>query len=164
VNLDSLLGQFKLGFTGTRQGMTKQQRTALTQLFLSAKPGEFHHGGAQGADTEAHTLLINMLHIGVIGPCVIHIHPGNTRGTQQEIEGYWALRMRKGDVVHRCQPPLVRNVDIVVACDSLVAVPQTAQERLRSGTWATVRRARKVHKLLGIINPDGTIVHGTPLL
>lgn len=57
--------------------------------------------------------------------------------------------------VHPPAPPLVRNERIVLACDRIVACPRGAEE-LRSGTWATVRKAREHGKHTLIIWPDGT--------
>ena len=44
-----------IGFTGTRKGMTKRQKASLGRLLtgLNSGIGKFHHGGAEGADTEA---------------------------------------------------------------------------------------------------------------
>jgi hypothetical protein len=36
-----------------------------------------------------------------------------------------------------------RNDVLVAHADVLLAFPKTPQEELRSGTWATIRRARK---------------------
>mmetsp|Transcript_30358 Transcript_30358/g.39138 ORF Transcript_30358/g.39138 Transcript_30358/m.39138 type:complete len:93 (+) Transcript_30358:152-430(+) len=38
----------------------------------------------------------------------------------------------------------------------LIAFPPTSIEIQRSGTWATIRYARKKNKAVMIINPDGT--------
>ena len=43
---------------------------------------------------------------------------------------------------------------LVDACEVLLATPK-GPEKLRSGTWATVRYARKVGKRIVIIEPDG---------
>jgi hypothetical protein len=42
-----------IGFTGTRQGMTAEQKSALRNL-LDGGAGDFHHGDCIGADSEAH--------------------------------------------------------------------------------------------------------------
>lgn len=59
-------------------------------------------------------------------------------------------------------PPLERNHRIVDACDVLIACPKDAQEQLRSGTWATVRYARKQGKRVIVITPDGTVEDSQP--
>lgn len=49
----------------------------------------------------------------------------------------------KGDVCNTAKPYLERNNDIVKNSDVLVACPASKTEVLRSGTWATIRKARK---------------------
>jgi hypothetical protein len=46
-------------------------------------------------------------------------------------------------------------MDIVVESELLIATPKEVKEQLRSGTWATVRRARKVGIPIILITPDG---------
>jgi hypothetical protein len=41
----------------------------------------------------------------------------------------------------------------VYPCDCLLAFPNQKEEILRSGTWATIRRARKLSKEVRIISP-----------
>jgi len=53
--------------------------------------------------------------------------------------------------------PLERNSDIVADSDLLLATPRFYEEELRSGTWATVRRARKANKPLIIVWPNGKV-------
>ena len=55
-------------------------------------------------------------------------------------------------------PPLVRNHKIVGAVHLLIATPKTDKEELRSGTWATIRYAKKVRLSTCIVYPDGTKV------
>ena len=63
----------------------------------------------------------------------------------------------------RIKPPLDRNRDIVDACDVLIATPKDFVEELRSGTWATVRYARKQRKPLVIVWPNGETTTEAPL-
>jgi predicted Rossmann fold nucleotide-binding protein DprA/Smf involved in DNA uptake len=60
-------------------------------------------------------------------------------------------------VVHTPKAPLDRNRDIVDAAAVLIAAPKEMTETLRSGTWATVRYARKQGKQVWIVWPDGTV-------
>ena len=60
--------------------------------------------------------------------------------------------------IRPAKPPLDRNHDIVERCDLLIATPHTVEEQLRSGTWATIRYARKVHRPHYIIRPCGQLV------
>lgn len=62
----------------------------------------------------------------------------------------------KGAVVtYKPEPYLDRNHYMVDRCNLLIACPEGI-EALRSGTWATVRYARKRPRNHLIIYPDGT--------
>lgn len=128
-----------VGFTGTQRGMTERQGRAFG-LFLQAHATEFHHGDCIGADFDAHrwALLLGI-------PVVLH-PPSEPR------KRAWC----RGCV--RELPPapyMVRNQAIVDACDVLVATPGEYVEQLRSGTWSTVRKARRAAKQIVIVFPDG---------
>lgn len=64
----------------------------------------------------------------------------------------------KGDVIKEEKEYIKRNHNIVDESDMLVAFPSTKSEILRSGTWATIRYARKQNKLVLIIFPDGSTI------
>jgi predicted Rossmann fold nucleotide-binding protein DprA/Smf involved in DNA uptake len=49
-----------------------------------------------------------------------------------------------------------RNARLVALGDMLLAFPATRAEELRSGTWSTIRRARKAGKRIVIVPLDGT--------
>jgi hypothetical protein len=53
-------------------------------------------------------------------------------------------------IMHQLRP-LARNTCIVLNCEHLIAAPKEDSEVLRSGTWSTIRRARKEHKPLIIL-------------
>lgn len=131
-----------LGFTGTRRGMTPAQRAALPAV-LATLPGRVLHGGADGADKEFHRFIVaaGMPNDG------IEIYP---TGHRCGWIGYdWFL--------HDLMSPLVRNRIMAERCDHLLACPAEPDEQLRSGTWATVRYARKADKPITLILPDGMI-------
>jgi hypothetical protein len=60
------------------------------------------------------------------------------------------------DSVKSAKPYLVRNEDIVDQSNILVAAPHQQTEVNRSGTWATIRYARKFKVPTVIVFPDGT--------
>ena len=145
----------RIGFTGTRRGMTYPQTQAVKKLFYGSKEFELHQGCCLGADEDAVCLAIldpfdKYACVRVIG------HPCTIKGQQSE------------DVISLCDevrtalPPLERNKVIVDACDLLVATPATDHEELRSGTWATIRYARKAGKVIYLVLTDGSIKREGP--
>jgi hypothetical protein len=131
-----------VGFSGTRRGMTGEQSRALRLSLASLGDAVLHHGDAVGADAEAHEQAV------ALGWSVI-IHP--------PINDAW--RARKAASEERAPKPyLVRNRDIVDETELLVAAPADAVEHLQSGTWSTVRYARRLGRPISIIRPDGSVV------
>ncbi len=133
-----------LGFTGTRRGMTPAQRAALADC-VSALPARAVHGGAVGADEEFDAFLVR---IGM-APQNIDVYPASA--------GRWIKWVDAGRTTYAVAEPLVRNRTIALGCDYLVAAPATAHEVLRSGTWATVRRARRAGRSIVILLPGGGV-------
>ena len=133
----------RLGFTGTQRGTTPDQIFRYLELLVALKPSEMHHGDCIGADDDAwsYTLIAGAAGAGSIST---HCHPP-TNNTKRAYT--------KNDVTYPPRPYLERNHDIVDACDVLVAAPGEREEQLRSGTWATVRYARKQGKVVYIIYP-----------
>lgn len=129
----------KLAFTGTRNSMTRQQLELLAGALVHLQPSEFHHGDCTGADAQAHGLVRKLL-----PQCRIVVHP-STLSMQRAF--------CKGDDLRLIRPPLERNLRMVLECDKVLAAPATKFEVLRSGTWATVRYARKHNKLEAILPP-----------
>lgn len=123
----------KIGFTGTRKGMSAVQkvevRGLVREMFKTLDTNfQFHHGDCVGADAEFHEIVSDFQ------PSVIVIHPPiNPRAR--------AFCCSKHIMPEK--PYLNRNRDIVDACDVLIAAPKSTREELRSGTWTTVRYARK---------------------
>lgn len=140
-----------VGFTGTQHGMTWLQWHKLSQMLIEFNVAELHHGDCVGADHDAHR-------IATVNPTLIHIHvhpPSNpTKRAFSEIRP-------QIDTRHRERPYITRNRDIVDATEALIATPAEPTEQTRSGTWSTIRYARKRGKPVYIINPDGS-VEGTP--
>jgi hypothetical protein len=139
--MTTYLRRERIGFTGTRQGMTAWQREVVRRVLLTAT--EAHHGDCLGADAEFHELAW-------AGGIDLVIHPPEDDKAQARCVG--AL------MVHPPKPYLERNKDIVDGTDLLVATPKEAKEprvKRGSGTWACIGYARRVGKRILIVWPDG---------
>jgi hypothetical protein len=131
-----------IGFTGTKKGMTDIQKDRVGGILQYHMPPEVRHGDCVGADKQFHEIVRRLC-----PGAKIVVHP-------PEFLMYRAFC--KGDVILPAKPYLRRDDDIVGACEFLIATPKEGFEVLRSGTWATIRRARKKGKHVTIIYPDGT--------
>lgn len=139
------MSAYHIGFTGTREGLTQEQQEALTEVLgnMCAKRGWciLHHGDCIGADEDAHDIATG-LH-----PMSTHIHPPSDGSKRAHCVGGRESKPR---------PYMKRNADIVKASSCLIACPLGAEgDHKRSGTWATVRMARRAGKHILIIYPDG---------
>ena len=134
----------RIGFTGTQRGMTDAQRSTLRAVLAELGATVFHHGDCIGADAEAHDVAEAM-------GCEVVIHPPVT-----ETKRAWKLAAR----IYEPKWYLARNKDIVRDTEMLVAAPGEETEHLRSGTWSTVRFARKLGRAVWVILPDGEVRRG----
>lgn len=136
----------KVGFTGTRDGMTDAQYVSFRQWFADSGATEFHHGCCSGADAVAGVRVYDSYpFVRVVG------HPSDLKA-MTETEA-----VAKCHELHGPKPPLDRNRDIVDACEVLVACPKSRTEERRSGTWATIRYARRQKRRIVFVWPDGGI-------
>lgn len=133
----------RVGFTGTRQGMTGLQRLAVKRLLAELCPSEAHHGDCLGADAEFHLLAYSLTG----DPRVVGHPPANN-----QMRAYCGF-----DYCHVPKPYLDRNHDIVDETDVLIAAPWGYVENERSGTWATVRYARRQGRKIYLVLSDGTV-------
>jgi len=135
----------KVGFTGSRKGLSKEQNAKLLKWMAENVKDvtDFHHGDCIGADSEAHNALLFGRQFCKDHEVFIHIHPPLNQTLSAR---------RNGDIVYPAKGYLERNQDIVNACDLLIAAPAGLEgDCLRSGTWATVRIARKLKKKILIL-------------
>jgi hypothetical protein len=142
VNSDGI----RLGFTGSREGMTDRQKSAFGLWIYGRRFAEFHHGCCVGADAFAVVVILDE----AIGRPTVIGHPGDWPPLTDKEACASSAELKP------CRPNLERNRNIVDATDHLVACPKGKEEQ-RSGTWATIRYARKVGRPVTIIWPDGTI-------
>jgi hypothetical protein len=137
----------KIGFTGTRFGMSEKQVKDIISVFLWAvEVRQIDHGMCVGADVAFHEIIRKIdpnRIIRIIG------HPTSEKYVRKEL---LALDL-ECDEVREAKHPLERNHDIVDQTDFMIAAPFTESEVLRSGTWSTIRYARKQGKEVYIFTP-----------
>jgi hypothetical protein len=120
----------EIGFTGTRKGMSLNQKIGLIDILSEFGEFNFHHGACIGADIEADLIARNCY------AKQIFIYPSNNLKTRVHCE-------EPGDIVYKEKSPLIRDQDIVNSVSILIAAPKSNIEIIRSGTWTTIRYARK---------------------
>jgi hypothetical protein len=134
--------KLKVGFTGTRRGMTAKQKERFDDILSELRPTEFHHGCCRGADIDAHYRAAHWVEK-IVG------HPPVDMSFATLPDGIDELRSHL--------PYLIRNHNIVDETQILIATPAETEPVLRSGTWATIRYAKKAKKKTYIIYPDGHV-------
>ena len=137
-----------IGFTGTRNGMTDQQKHVVNQILHRLQPEWCVHGDCIGADTDFHQICV-LLRENSPEQFKIRIRPCDITSMRAGNNDY--------DDEMPVKKPLVRNRDIVTDADLQIGTPSSCKEILRSGTWATLRQARKTGKPLVIVWPDGAV-------
>lgn len=141
----------KVGFTGTQEGLTERQQSSLQSYLIEhvwclSTRSEYHHGDCIGADKAFHEMVWN-------GFEKVVIHPPTDSRKRAFCQG-------RNVTVREPKEYLERDDDIAREVDVLIACPKGHAEELRSGTWATVRYARKYNKRVIIIYPDGSTGSG----
>lgn len=168
----------KIGFSGTRDGMTGSQSQALRELLRPnfAEISEVHFGVCLGSDVEFIEIIRELRMPPAICTCTpldytcegcvanrerdsfmtrpppkIVAHPPYSIGSS-------LLAVHSLNWSHEVKAKktyLGRNQQIVNDSDVLVATPKTEIEESRSGTWATIRWAIKKSKPVILVLPDG---------
>ena len=128
----------KIGFTGTRHGMSEEQKSEFKKIIKSKECEEFHHGMCIGSDEQAHQIAKDTK-IKVVG------HPPSFKKFMATTEC---------DITKKPFDYLKRNKNIVDEAEILIATPDV-KEKVRSGTWSTIRYARKKGKRIYIIHKNG---------
>lgn len=131
------------GFTGTRKGMTHQQGQYVRIAVRFGKPAVIRHGGAHGADMEFHAMWREELprHFADVWPA-----------EQSRVKLFDG---QDNVSINPVMAPLARDDEIVKRSKFLIAAPHTQKEEVRSGTWATIRRGRKIDIPILIVWPNG---------
>jgi hypothetical protein len=131
----------KIGFTGTRNETTLEQRNAFRIRFDRARPPiELHHGCCLGADEDAMSIGAYRHVVG---------HPPTDRS-------FWSSYANDlSNEVREPKPYLERNKAIVDETDELWAMPDSPESP--GGVWVVIRYARKLKRPIAIFWPDGSV-------
>ncbi len=135
----------RVGFTGTGRGMTAWQARSVGEILRKwdNRSPEFHYGLCYGADDQA-ARRARRLGYRLVA------HPGPDPARRGKV---------MPDEMREPLPFLERNTNIAQEANVVVATPfggPEIGEKLRSGTWSTIRRARKFRRPLWIVWPDGS--------
>lgn len=146
---DALVGKrpferASIGFTGSREGPTREQMNTWERFAAHLVGIEMHNGCAVGADR--YVVQHAPAH------CSFTFWPANMDGF------LWAREHPGHNLVRDIREPLVRNKLIVSSTHGLIAMPITVEEVQRSGTWATIRHARRLERPIIRILPNGHLV------
>lgn len=142
--------EFVIGFTGTRNGMTSEQKEGVERLLTSycCKYGDSNlvglHGDCVGADADFDALCRRGGYAFPVEcrPC-----------TFENMRARTAAK-----VIAPPMPPMERNRWIVRDSNVILACPPNDTEiKSGSGTWATIRFAKKEGKAVHIFFPNGSI-------
>lgn len=124
-----LRGVTVVAFSGSRHPLPAAQVAAVAREFVALGLTRLHHG-----------------------VCRNGVGAGGDRTWRGECD------VMRGDVVHAEAGHLARNGVIAAAGEVLVAAPREEHgETLRSGTWWTVRAARRLGRPVAIVRPSGRV-------
>jgi hypothetical protein len=136
-----------IGFTGTSKGMTLSQKAEVRRKLICFKAEgatRFHHGLCIGGDEQAAQIAKELGYYVIAHPGYSPRNPTNT---------LYRSDFNDNDEVRPEKPFIVRDKDIVDETDRLIGAPLTKEEQVRSGTWTTLRYAKKKGKIRDIIDP-----------
>lgn len=150
--IKALPNRVHIGITATRKMPTRRQYAmlhhTLQTIYNEHHPFEnptvtfFHHGDCVGGDVAGAQYAERLGYVTVAHP---------------PIDPKWRA-FHRSTVILDTKEYRERNQDIVDKVSTLIVVPKTNQEELRSGTWMTYRMARErgIHRIK--LWPNGLIV------
>ena len=134
-----------VGFTGTQVGLTIFQKVSLEALVRALAPSAVHHGDCIGADADFDELAARL-------SIERTAHPGTDKHGRSPKRAHC-----RAQIVLEAKEYRKRNADIVDLADVLIGCPGRYVEESRSGTWATIRMARRKATPCYVVWPDGRL-------
>ena len=133
----------KIGFTGNRHGLTPEQKEQIVLILDKYNNIIVSHGDCVGSDTDFHNLCIQYKETHLDKQIMIHIFPPIIPTLRA---------FNQADLLMDEKPYLERNLNIIKYSFVLIACPiDKNKEEFRSGTWSTIRQAKKLNKLIYIL-------------
>lgn len=132
---------YVIGFTGTRRGMTPEQKEAVRRYLLEVYPTEVSHGDRVGSDAEFHDLVREIL-----PACKIVIRPG----PDEELRAF-----KQGDVLLPVKTHYARNRDIVDNATAVLVVSACSSPQPKGATRYAINYAIKKNVAVDVIYPTG---------
>lgn len=126
-----------IGVTATQQGLTDRQKRLVREELIALGATELHHGDCIGGDADIHQIAVEL-------DLYIIIHPPRNESKRAFCEAH---------ETRRALEYLDRNKNIVLESNFLIGCPRYNREELRSGTWSTIRFARRIAKDYVVILP-----------
>lgn len=131
-----------MGVTSSCLGLTKLQEQWIANFLNENTAYVLHHGDCVGGDDEVAHLFAEY------GTYII-AHPGNSMTHR--------AYSTANDLILPSMDNLRRNRVIVTHSEFMLALPGTAFEIMRSGTWHTIRYAKNQKVPLVVIKPNGQV-------
>lgn len=134
----------KIGFTGTRSGMSDRQKENLTKYLKIARNHSCNYpspdlisidGGCVGADYEFHQISKSLGYTSICYPGYSQKDPNNL-SCRADLSNY--------DKIEKENTFFARNRKIVEDCDLLIGAPYDNSQN--GGTWYTIHYAKKIGK------------------
>ena len=130
-----------VGFTGTRNGMTFEQKETVLALLGTGNVLRAIHGDCIGADADFDAICKSLGIPRFQRPCTFENMRAHTDATPLAAP----------------KPPMARNRDIVADADWMIACPPNYKRIHKgSGTWATIGFSEKAGCRIVVVFPDGT--------
>lgn len=132
----------RIGTTGARTKRPEDVCQRFRELLTEWGATELHHGDCVGWDKQAHDIAVSL------GITTVAHPPDNSK-------------MRAfccADYVRPALPYLERNREIVLSTVKMIAAPD-GPEVARSGTWSTIRTAKKMGRAGVILGLQSTATH-----
>lgn len=130
------------GMTGTRNGLSKAQRSLCIDLIEEGEFTEWHHGDCIGADAETHDIAFDF-------NLKIIIHPP----IKDDVRAH-----KNGTAIRRATNYFARNRNIVNESEILFGFPPTEEPQSKGGTWYTINYGISQGKPVVYITPSGKVV------